>query len=128
MCANGVIVLFSFLSDMEHNFQQDLPEEMPIYSGEDGVLNCLPPEANPPVTEWAWFKGLSRTTRLQSISGKITMNNSQLIVHNTTFEDGGFYSCIVSNGNFSRSSRDSHLTVQIRPRKLFQPIMVYIRA
>ena len=130
-CHSASVVKFSSLpSDMEHNFQKDLPMTVEACAGGDGVFNCVPPKANPPVNEWVWFKGIQNRSRLQSDNGKITVNNSQLIVHNTTFEDSsGFYSCSVHNGNFSRDSMTSHLTVNDHPRKLVYPIgciMAYV--
>ena len=105
---------------MEYNFQLDLPGRVDVYVGDDGVFTCRPPEANPPVSEWTWLKGLSSRTRLQSVSGRFTVNNSQLTVHNATFQDSDFYSCTAGNGDFNRTSMYSHLTVKTRPRKLAQ--------
>lgn len=90
------------------------------------MFTCLPPEANPPINEWAWFRGISNRSRLQSVSGKITVNNTQLIVHNSTTEDDGFYSCTVGNGYFSRSSSEGHLWVRNRSGKLVYPQCVNV--
>ena len=123
-CHIASVVKFSSLpSDMEHNFQKDLPTTVEACAGGDGVFNFVPPKANPPVNEWAWFNGIQNRVRLQSVNGKFTVNNSQLIVHNTTLEDNPFYFCSVHNGNFSRNSTISHLTVIDRPRKLVDPIV-----
>ena len=88
---------------------------MTVYVGDPVVFTCLPPEANPPINEWTWMRN---RVRLQSVSGKIIVNDTQLELHNTTIADSAFYSCIVGNGNFSRTSTKSHLLVKPRPGKL----------
>ena len=105
-CSN----VWFLLLDME-KFQQVLPEIVEVYVGDDSVFTCSPPEANPPVSEWTWHTGVNCNTRLQSVSGKFTVNNSQLTVHNATTEDSHYYCCTAGNGDFNRTSM-SHLTVK----------------
>ena len=115
VCTVGAMWPNLSFTDAEEDFQQDLPSELEVYAGEDGIFTCLPPQANPPFLNWTWFKGLNESkVMLQSVSGNVTVNGARLTIHSAMSEDAGFYSCSVDNGHFNRTSRNSQLKVLAR--------------